>query len=142
MSLFNLIKPVSLKLRKFCILIESIIIWVLHQSIQTSRQGVSVTLSDRRQDAYKHNPHHLETKNQNALNASFLLNKTSDYGSEGLKLSVLYYLPSIFNLLPQHGSENHLNVFKETVVAIVIAVHADLVRINNIIIIPNSYLLS
>ena len=47
-------------------------------------------------------------------------------------------LPRILNLLTQHRCEDHLDVLHKTIVAIVIAIQSDLVRINDIVVIPDS----
>lgn len=54
---------------------------------------------------------------------------------------MLYLLPSIPNLPAKDSSKDHLDVFNKTVVAIVVAVQANLVRINHIVIVPHRNLL-
>ena len=54
---------------------------------------------------------------------------------------ILHLLPRIQNLLTQYSGEDHFDVFDEGVVAVVVAVQADLVRIDDVIVIPDGDLL-
>jgi len=53
----------------------------------------------------------------------------------------LNHLPRILHFLSKHGTEYHLYVLDKGIMAIIIAVQANLIRVNDMIIIPNSQFL-